>query len=72
MRGSVSIAFEGDCRHGNDGEFGKALLQPVEFCLAIRQTEAPAIIVYRDPHVIRILQGCRAAIERRIVKLPLR
>ena len=72
MRRAIGIAFEGDGGHRDDRAFGKPLVQIVIFRLAFSQSEPPAIVMDHDGDMIRIVEGCRAAIERRIVEVPLR
>ena len=42
------------------------------FAFAVRQAEAPAVIVDRDADVIRVVEGGGAALERGVVEVPFR
>ena len=69
---AIGIAFEGNGRHRNDGVFGKPLFQIVILRLALSEVEPPAVVMDHDADVIRVVERCRVAIERRIVEVPLR
>ena len=72
MRRAIGIPFKGNRGDGDDRGFGKPLFQFVVFRLALGQALPPAIIVNHDCDMIRIVEGRCAAIERGIVKVPLR
>ena len=54
----------------DDGASSQALFQLVVLRLAVRQAEPPAIIVDHDADMVRIVEGCRAALECRILEVP--
>ena len=54
------------------GPSASRLSRSAYFALAFGQCEPPPIIVDHDGDVIRIVEGRRAAIERRIIEVPLR
>ena len=56
----------------DDRKFGEPLFQIVIFRLAFSQTKPPAVIVDHDADVIRVFERHGTAIERRIIKVPLR
>src|SRR5215212_968312 len=72
VRCAVRIAFESDSRHPDDRKFGELLFQGVILRLAIRETESPAVVMDHDADVVRVVEGRGAAIERGLVKVPLR
>ena len=72
MRRSVSIAFQGDCGHVNYRGLGEPPFQIVIFRLTFSQSQPPAIIMDHDAHMIRVVEGRCAAIERGIVEVPFR
>src|SRR5689334_13228019 len=72
VRRTICIAFERDRRRRDHGSLRQLVVHVVVPTLAVRQTEPPAIIVDDDRDVIRIIEGRRGAIERRIVECPLR
>ena len=71
MRRAVGVAFQRDGRHGDDRTCGEPLFQLVIPRLARRQAEPPAVVVDHDADVIRIVEGRRAALEGRVVEVPL-
>ena len=72
MRRAVGVAFHGDGGHGDDRPFGELLFQIVVFRLAVGEAEPPAVIVDHDGDVVRVVEGRRAAVERRVVEVPFR
>ena len=72
MRCAVRIAFHGDRRHADHRRLGKPLLERVILPLALGEAEPPAIVVDDDVDVVRIVEGLRAAVERRVVEFPFR
>src|SRR5262245_53750528 len=72
MRCAVGITLESDGWHSDHRKLGKLLLQIIKLRLALRKTEPPAVVVNDDGDMIRVGKGRRAAIERGIVKGPLR
>src|SRR5208337_4368265 len=72
MRRPVGVAFQRDRRHAYDRRFGEPLLQIVVFRLALSQPEPPAVIMDHDADMVRIVERCRTAVERRVIELPSR
>ena len=72
MRRAVRIALERDGGHGDHRRFCEPPLQLVVLGLTFAQTEPPAIVVNGDLDVIRIVEGCRAALEGGVVEGPFR
>ena len=72
MRCAVGIAFKGDAGHGDARAFGKPLFQISIFRFAFGQAEPPPIIVNHDVDMVRIVESGCAAIERGVIKVPLR
>ena len=70
VRRPIGIPFKGDGGHGDDQTLGKPLFQFVVFLLAFCQTKAQAIVMNYDADMIRIVQRCRAAIERGVIGIP--
>ena len=54
------------------GTLRKLLFERVVFCLAFGKTLPPAIIVNHDRDVIRIVERLCAALEGRVIEVPLR
>src|ERR1700682_1158167 len=69
---AIGVTFQGDGGHGDDWTFGEPLFQLVILGLTLSQSEPPAIVMDHDTDVVRVIEGRRRAIERRIVKLPFR
>src|SRR5271170_2023801 len=69
---SVGISFEGDGGNADIRSCGDLLFEVVVFLLAFGQIDSPAVIVYRDIDMVRVLERGRAAIERGIIEVPLR
>src|SRR6266566_1273902 len=67
----ISIAFQRHGGHGDGRSLGESLFQLVIFRLAISQSQPPAIIMDHDADMIRIVEGCCAALKRGIVEVPL-
>jgi hypothetical protein len=40
--------------------------------LTFRQTDSPAVIMDDDGDMVRVIEGCGAALERRIIEAPFR
>src|SRR5580765_5254463 len=72
MRRTIGITFKSNGGHSDDGSFGKPLFQIVIFRLAFSESEPPPIVMDHDADVIRIVEGCCAALERGIIELSLR
>ena len=72
MGRAVGIALEGDGRHGDHRSVGEASLQLKVFALRRRPADPPAIVVDHDRDVIRIIERCCAAVEGRLIEIPLR
>ena len=70
MRGTIGIAFKRNSGYGNSRCFGKPLFQFIVLRLACGQSEPPAIIVDHDADMIRVLEGCSAALEGGIIEVP--
>ena len=69
---TIGITFQGNRGHGDDRTFRKPLLQFVILRFAFSQAEPPAIVVDDDADMIRVLEGRRAPIERRVIEVPAR
>ena len=54
------------------GLCGKPLFERVVFCFAFGKALPPAIIVNHDRDVIRVVEGLCAALEGRVIEIPLR
>src|SRR5437588_4976581 len=72
MWGAISIAFQGNRRHGDGRTFGEPLFQFVILRLACGQPEPPAVIVDHDADMIRVVEGRGAALESGLVEVPFR
>src|SRR5258705_11598589 len=72
VRRAVGVAFKCDRRPRDPWSRTKRFFKFVIFPFAISQSEPPAIIVNRDPDVIRILERRSAAIEGGVIEVPLR
>src|SRR5215207_3950229 len=70
MRRAVGVALEGDGGHGYDWSLGKPLFQIRVFRLTLSQSQPPTVIVDHDIHMIRIIEGCCAAIKSSVVEVP--
>ena len=70
MRRTVGVAFERDRRDRDDRRLRKALFQIVISCLALREAEAPTVIMDDNRNVIRIVERRGATIEGGIVEVP--
>src|SRR5262249_26728875 len=71
VRRAVGVTLKGNGGYGDDRACGKALLQIVKLRLAFSQPKPPAIVVHDDSHMIRIVEGRRAAIESGVIEGPL-
>src|SRR6266700_6109123 len=72
MRRTIRITFKGDGGDSDKRKFGKPFFQIVILRLALSQSQPPTIIMDYDADVIRIVKGCRTALERGIIESPLR
>jgi hypothetical protein len=72
MKRSIGITFQSDGGHVSYRRSGKPAFQIVIFRITCSQAEPPTIIMDHDAHMIRVVERRRAAIERRIVEVPLR
>src|SRR6516164_5209173 len=72
MRCTIGVTFKSNGGHADDRAFRKPPFQIVILPLTLSESEPPSIIMDDDGDVIRILEGRRAAIERRVVEIPLR
>jgi len=72
MRCAVGVAFKRNGGHGDARAFGKPFIQIVIFGIAFSQAEPPAIIMNYDGDMIGVVERRSRAIERGIIKLPLR
>ena len=72
MQGPIGVTFKGNGGHGDGRKFRKPLFQIVIFRLTLSESDPPVIVMDDDRDVIRIVEGQCAAIERRVVELPLR
>jgi hypothetical protein len=68
---TVGVTFKGDGRHSDDRSLGKSPLEVVVLLVASGQAQPPTVIVDDDADMIRVVQRCRAAIERRVIEIPL-
>jgi hypothetical protein len=71
MGRTVGVTFEGDRRHGDGRAAGERPLEIVVSWLALGQAEPPAVVVNHDVDVVRVVEGCGATVERRLVEVPL-
>ncbi len=69
---TIGIPFKGDRRRLNDGRLGEPFFVAVVFGLALREPEAPAIVVNDDGDVIGVVERSGAAIEGRVIEGPFR
>ena len=72
MRRAVGIAFRVIVGTVITGAAASRFSRSSYFGSPSASAEPPAIVVDHDADVIRIVEGCRTAIERGIVELPLR
>src|SRR5437773_7489208 len=72
MRRAVGVAFKCDRRYGDHWSRSKPFFKFVIFAFATSQSETPAIIMYSDRNVIRIVERRSAAIERGVIEVPFR
>src|SRR6185437_9493168 len=70
MRRAVGIAFHGDGWHRDDRTLHEPPLEIVISRFALGEAKPPAVIMNHDRHMVGIIEGLRAAIERGIVKIP--
>ena len=68
---AIGIAFKRNRGHGDVWTCGEPLFQIVILRLAFGQSKPPAIIMDHDADMIRVVEGCCAALERGIVEVPL-
>ena len=72
VRRAIGVAFERDGGHGNHRSGGESLFQIVILRFTVRQSQPPAVIVDDDGDVVGVVERGGAALERGIVKFPLR
>ncbi len=72
MRRTVGVAFKRDRWQADHGTQSELPFQFVILRLTSGQPQPPAIIVNHDVDVIRIVEGCCAALERSIIEVPFR
>src|SRR5262245_49222052 len=72
MRRAIGIAFQRDRRHGDDRRLGKLLFKSVIVLLALGEAEAPAIIVYHDRDMVRVVESGSAPRKGRVIEIPFR
>src|SRR3954465_923823 len=72
VRSTIGGTLESDGRQGDRRECGKPLFEFVVLRLTLRKAEPPAVVVDDDADVIRIIEGCGAAIECGVVEAPFR
>ncbi len=72
MRCAVRVALHGDRRDVDDWRLRRPLLLRVILPLAVSETDPPAIVVDDDVDMVSIVDGLRAAIERRGIEIPFR
>src|SRR5262245_38699490 len=71
MRCAVRVTLKRNGGNGDDRAGGKACFQIVEVWLAFGEAQVPSIIVDLDVDMVRIVECRRAAIECRVVEIPL-
>jgi hypothetical protein len=69
---TIGITLQRDGGHSDDGPCGQLLFKLVIVPLAFSQADPPAVIMDHDADMIRVVEGRGAAIERRIIEVPLR
>ena len=69
---AVRVAFKGDRGYSDERTLRQPLFQIVVFRLACGQALPPAVVVDHDTDIVRVVEGCRGAIERRVVERPFR
>src|SRR3954451_14042845 len=67
---AIGVALQGDGGHGDGGTRGQPPLQIGVLRIAVSQAEPPAVIVDDNSDMIWVVEGRRAALERRIVEVP--
>src|SRR5690349_14913195 len=67
MRRAVGVAFEGDRRDADRWSPCKPLLQFIVFRFPLSQPQPPSIVVDHHVDMVRIDEGCGAALESSIV-----
>ena len=72
VRRAIRVALQRDGWHGNPRSHRQSLLDGIEATLALGEAEPPAVIVDDDRDMVRIVESCRRAGERRVVERPLR
>ena len=65
------ITFKGICRHGDDRKLSELLCKFVMLRFAFSQPSPKAITVNHEGDVIRIVDGCRCALECGIIEVLL-
>src|SRR4051812_20417878 len=71
-REGIPLGVEGDGGHVDDRPRGEPLLESVVAALPVRKAQPPAVVVDDDGRVVRIVEGCRGALERGVVEVPRR
>ena len=69
---TVGIPFERDGGNRDGRGLGKPLFQLIVLRFAFGQAEPPAVVMDHNADMIRIVEGRRATLKRRIVEAPLR
>ena len=72
MWSPIGVALQGDGGNGDRRPLGQPSLQIVVLRRAVRKAEPPPVVVDDDVDVVRVVEGCRAAIERGVVERPVR
>src|SRR6266700_752423 len=72
MRCPIGIAFQGNRGHADVRSCSEPLFQLIIFRLAFSQSKPPTVIMDHDADMIRIVEGCCAALERGLVEIPFR
>src|SRR6266550_100258 len=72
MRGAICVAFHRDRRHTYGRRRSDDLVEMRVPRFALSKGYPPTVVVNDDRDVIRILERPRGAIERLVVKFPLR
>src|ERR1044072_1201316 len=70
VRRAVRVPLKSDSRHGYHGKCGQSSFKLVILRLAFGKTEPPAVIGDDNGDVVGVVEGRRAALERRVVEAP--
>src|SRR5205807_1725411 len=70
VRSTISIALKCNRGHGDVRCFSEPFFQIVILRFTVSQPKPPAVVVYHDADMIRVVQGRGATLERGIIEIP--